>query len=134
MSDLDAFYHLGEQVFSDTVSPQVIEATERRELPDALFDALSETGMLSMLAPEQSGGIGAHLNSAVAVLRAAGAAAAPGPVLETMLSRFMLARAELPPTQGWTTFAFADEANAPPGSGRWLRPPDFRRVPWGGGG
>lgn len=94
MSDnLEFFRETADRIFGDTVGTGQIAAAEQREWPAAMFDALHENGILTMLAPEAQGGIGASLAEAMAILRAAGDAAAPGPVLETILGNGLLGAA-----------------------------------------
>ncbi|RYY29093.1 MAG: acyl-CoA dehydrogenase [Sphingomonadales bacterium] len=98
-----------ERILADTLTHNHIEATERRELPAALYAALAENGVTLMLVPEESGGIGASVGDAVAILRAMGTAAAPGPILETILGNALLAKAGLDPVEGTIALAFADD-------------------------
>lgn len=122
MSDNGAFFReTVERIVADTMTPQHIEACERRELPVALYDTLAENGVLLMLVPEDAGGIGATLGDAVAVLRALGAAAAPGPVLETMLGNALRVQAGLAPAEGLVALVFADDEAT-----------SLHDVPWGG--
>jgi acyl-CoA dehydrogenase len=110
-----------------------IAAAERRILPAALFAALAETGITDMLAPEAQGGVDAPVSDAVAILRATGATAAPGPLLETLLGRALMARAGLEAADGPVTLAFCDTPDGPsPGDRRGGAPPAFHQVPWGG--
>jgi acyl-CoA dehydrogenase len=134
MSEIAAFFRdTAERVLGDTVSDRDINAAEERVLPAALFRSFEETGVLSMLADEDHGGVGASLADAVTILRVAGAAAAPGPLLETLLGRDLLARAGTPAPEGALTLAFADGEVAPkPGETVWSAPSTFHDVPWGG--
>ncbi len=94
MSDnLEFFRETAERILSDTVGTADILAAADRQLPTRMFDALRDNGILAMLAPESAGGIGATLAEAMAILRAAGDAAAPGPLLETMLAHALLGAA-----------------------------------------
>lgn len=115
-----------ERILGDTLTPAGIEATGRRVLPAALYDALVENGITLALVPEEAGGVGADIGDAVAILRAAGEAAAPGPLLETIYAQALLARAGMAPVAGLATLVFAD---APPAEGEALA---FHDVPWGG--
>jgi acyl-CoA dehydrogenase len=118
---------------ADALSVADIEAAERRVLPAALFSTLTETGITAMLTPEDQGGVDASLADAVDMLRVAGAAAAPGPLLETLLGRSVLARAGLEAPEGAVTLAFLPDAEGPrPGERVWAGPPVLYDVPWGG--
>lgn len=88
--NLEFFRETADRIFFDTVGAAEINAAKDRELPRRMFAALDENGILAMLAPEKSGGIGASLAEAMTILRAAGEAAAPGPLLETILANGLL--------------------------------------------
>jgi len=109
-----------ERILADTVTPAVIAAAEQRELPARMFATLEENGVFDLLVPQAAGGVGATLSEALQVMRAFGAAAAPGPLLETLLGRALLAEAGLQAGRGPLALAFADDPQA-----LW-------RVPWGG--
>lgn len=135
MSDnADLFRDTAERILADTLTHADVEAVETRQIPSTLYDALYENGITTMLVPEAKGGIGASLPEALTIVRAAGVAAAPGPLLETMLGQSLLAKAGLEPTGGLIALAFADEPEkAPaPGAAQWDAPPVFHDVPWGG--
>jgi acyl-CoA dehydrogenase len=80
-----------ERILADHVTPALIEASERGDKPERLMAALDENGLFDLLVPEDKGGIGASMSDAVAIMRCVGAAAAPGPILETMIERTGLA-------------------------------------------
>ena len=105
-----------ERILTDTLDKTDIDAAEERRLPTALYDALVENGITLMLVPEEQGGIGASVADAAVILRAAGEAAAPGPLLETMLGQMLLAQAGLDPLDGLLSLAFVD-GPAVPGEG-----------------
>lgn len=107
MSDNLLFFRdTAEKIFADTVDSNLIEAAEKRVPPQAMLDTLSENGIMMMLVPEEKGGIGASLIEANAILEAAGHAAAPGPILETMLAQSLLSQAGLEGTQGTIALGF----------------------------
>jgi alkylation response protein AidB-like acyl-CoA dehydrogenase len=68
-------------------------------LPRALWSALEDLGLPCALLPEDSGGFGAPLAQALSLLVVAGEHALPLPLADTMLARFLLAKAgvEAPP-------------------------------------
>jgi len=134
MSETRAFFRdTAERVLADCVSESDAAAAEDRTLPDALFRAFEETGILSMLMPEAMGGVDARLADAVTVMRAAGAAAAPGPLLETLLGRYVLARAGHAAPEGAMSLVFwREEVGPQPGEELWASPPTLHDVPWGG--
>ncbi len=84
---MSIFVETVERILAGHVTPALIEAAERGEAPAALMAALDENGLFDLLVPEDQGGIGASMADAVACLRSVGAAAAPGPILETMIAR-----------------------------------------------
>lgn len=110
-----------EQILSDTLDQKAIEATQQRELPATLYDALAGNGVTTMLVPEDKGGVGADIGDAFAILRAMGAAAAPGPIAETMFGNRLLADAGMDAANGLIALAFgADGATV------------LHDVSWGG--
>lgn len=110
-----------EQILADTLGQADIEATEQRHLPTALYEALIDNGVTAMLVPEDKGGIGADIGDAFAILRAMGAAAAPGPIVETILANRLLSDAGLDPIQGLIGLTFAADGATV-----------LHDVPWGG--
>ena len=122
MSENRAFFRdTVERILADTLTQADIMAAEERVLPAALYAALAENGITMMLVPEDKGGIGASIADALVILRAAGEAAAPGPLLETMLGQALLAEAGCDPFAGTIALAFVD-ADAT----------TAHDVPWGG--
>jgi hypothetical protein len=93
------------RLFGDHVSPQVITAAEQGTWPAALWDAVSEAGYLDVLAegPES-------MVEAATILRAAGYHAAPIPLPETMLARWLCAEAGLEVPDGAVTVAPVEPA------------------------
>jgi len=119
------------RILADTLDKADIDAAEERVLPAGLYDALSENGIPLMLVPGDKGGIGATVADAAAILRAAGEAAAPGPILETMLGQQLLASAGLELTSGLISLVFVDGLDVPePGAEHW-RDATVHAVPWG---
>ena len=91
---MSIFVETVERILADQVSVALIEAAERGEAPTALMAALDENGLFDLLLPESDGGIGATTADAVAIMRCVGAAAAPGPILETIIERAKLQKPE----------------------------------------
>lgn len=87
------------RIFADLSTQEVINAAEKGEWPAALWQAVEESGLPLTWVPEASGGVGADLLDGFAVLKAAGAAALPVPLAETLLAGWLLGRAglEVPP-------------------------------------
>jgi acyl-CoA dehydrogenase len=89
-----------------------------------LWQALEETGLTLAGSPEEAGGSGGDVLAAADIAVAAGAAAAPVPLAETLAAGMLLGRADLAIPSGPLTVAVASGSG--PGSGARLR-----RVPYG---
>jgi acyl-CoA dehydrogenase len=89
-----------------------------------LWQALEETGLTLAGSPEEAGGSGGDVSAAADIAVAAGAAAAPVPLAETMAAGMLLGRAALAIPSGPLTVAVASG----PGPGSGAR---RRRVPYG---
>ena len=103
-----------------------------------LWQALAETGLTLAGSPEEAGGSGGDLLAAADIAVAAGAAAAPVPLAETLAAGMLLGRAGLAIPSGPLTVAVASGLDAALGSGG--RPDSggvlgsgagLRRVPYG---
>ena len=93
-------YDSAMRLFAAEVTPAVLEDVEQGLMADALWAAVEEAGYLDVLA----GGLG-NMAEAATILRAAGYHAAPIPIVETMLARFLCAAAQLPAPAGVLTVA-----------------------------
>jgi acyl-CoA dehydrogenase len=97
-----------------------------------LWQALEETGLTLAGSPEEAGGSGGDLFAAADIAVAAGAAAAPVPLAETLAAGMLLGRAGLAIPSGPLTVAVASgpgaalDSGGGQGSGAGLR-----RVPYG---
>jgi acyl-CoA dehydrogenase len=87
---------------------------------ETLWQALEDTGLTLAGSPEEAGGSGGDLAAAADIAVAAGAAAAPVPLAETLAAGMVLARAGLDIPAGPLTLAVAADPDAP-----------LRRVPYG---
>ena len=105
------------RLFGDHVTPRVLAAAEAGTWPAALWQAVDEAGYLDVLA-EGTGG----MVEAVAILRAAGHHAAPIPLPETMLARWLCAASGIEPPAGPLSIALAEPDD----------PGQYAPVPWGG--
>ena len=122
MSEHRAFFReTVERILADTLDQNAIEACAHRRFPTALHTALAENGIPLVLVPEAAGGVGGDVGDALAVMRAAGAAAAPGPILEGIVANALLACAGAPLALGPVALTFAETVEGP-----------FHDVPWGG--
>jgi len=84
----------------------------------SLWQALEETGLTLAGSPEEAGGSGGDLFAAADIAVAAGAAAAPVPLAETLAAGMLLGRAGLAIPSGPLTVAVASGPGAALGSGR----------------
>ena len=100
------------RLFGDHVSPRVLEAAVSGEWPAALWLAVEEAGYLDVLAD----GLGGMVE-AVAILRAAGHHAAPIPLPETMLARWLCAASGIDAPDGPLSIAL-EEPGDPGDTGR----------------
>src|ERR1700694_4773440 len=109
------------RIFADLCEPRTINAAEEGTWPQALWDALEESGLSLTWVPETLGGAGADIIDGFAVLRVAGRAAAPVPLAETLLAGWLLAQAEIGAPAGPMTIAPGYEDGHIELSGRTLR-------------
>src|SRR5205085_6752552 len=93
------------RIFADLCEPATINAAEEGKWPQALWDALEESGLPLTWVPDTLGGAGADIIDGFAVLRVAGRAAAPVPLAETLLAGWILAQAGIEAPAGPMTIA-----------------------------
>jgi acyl-CoA dehydrogenase len=93
-------YDSAMRLFAAEVTPAVLDDVEQGLMAEALWQAVEEAGYLGVLID----GTG-NMVEAVTILRAAGYHAAPIPLVETMLARFLCAAAQLPAPDGALTIA-----------------------------
>lgn len=86
----DGFADMAGRLFAAACPIETVRAAERGAFPEALWIAVEEAGIPLMLVPEAKGGIGASVADAAVILRAAGRAAAPVPIVETMVANQLL--------------------------------------------
>jgi acyl-CoA dehydrogenase len=86
------------RLFGDLVTPEVMTAAEKGVWPDRLWRGVEEAGYLDVLAEGASGMV-----EAATILRAAGHHAAPIPLGETMLARWLCAACGLAAPTGALT-------------------------------
>src|SRR5262249_58357412 len=87
------------RLHADLVTPEVLQRAEEGEFPDALWTAFEENGLTRVLVPDAAGGVGGTWEDAFVLLHAAGRWAAPVPLAETIVARWLLAHPglEAPP-------------------------------------
>ena len=93
------------RLFTDRVTPALIEAAEKGQWPEALWQAVEEGGLTLPQIPEQHGGAGGSWDDAHVVLSAAGRFAVPLPIAETMVGAWLLSTAGLDVPMGPITVA-----------------------------
>lgn len=96
MTDSDnIIFDTANRIFADLSTPEAINEAEAGTWPEALWQAVSESGLNLTWVPEDNDGIGASILDGFAVIKASGAAAAPVPLAETLFSGWLLAQAGL---------------------------------------
>ena len=93
------------RIFADLCEPQTVNAAEEGQWPQALWDALEESGLPLTWVPDNLGGAGAEMIDGFAVLRVAGRFAAPVPLAETLMAGWLLAQAGVTAPAGPMTIA-----------------------------
>jgi acyl-CoA dehydrogenase len=93
------------RIFQDLCEPATVNDAENGVWPEALWNALEDSGLPLAWVPEDFGGAGADMADGFAVLRVAGRFAAPVPLAETLVAGWLLARAGITVPNGPMTFA-----------------------------
>jgi alkylation response protein AidB-like acyl-CoA dehydrogenase len=96
------------KLFGDLVTPKLLDGAEAGDWPQMLWGAVTEAGFCDALAADGLGGI----RDAVAILRVAGRHAAPIPLAETMLGRWLVAASGGTPSHGPLTLAPVEPAES----------------------
>ena len=109
-----------EDLLAKNCTAERVAAAAREGWDEVLWRALEDTGLPLAGSSEEAGGSGGDLTMAADIAVAAGAAAAPVPLAETLAAGMLLARAgaQIPP--GPLTLAVAADRDVP-----------LRRVPYG---
>ena len=81
------------RLLGDMVDDALLLRCEDEGLPEALWAAISEQGVPDTLVPQDLGGVGATWLDAYGIARAAGRHAAPVPLVEMMLVRYLAGQA-----------------------------------------
>jgi len=122
------------RLFTDHVTPALIEAAEKGTWPAALWQALEENGLTLPQIPEARGGAGGEWGDAHIVLAATGRFAVPLPVAETMVGAWLLAASGLDVPLGPLAVAPvrpAEKLALTREGGGWRLNGTATRVPWG---
>ena len=94
-----------ERILADLCPPEVVNDAENGVWPAALWEALEESGLTLAWVCEELGGGGADVGDGFAILKAAGAWAAPVPLAETLLAGWLLEQVGLAAPGGPMTVA-----------------------------
>jgi len=122
------------RLFTDQVTPALIEAAEKGAWPAALWQALEENGLTLPQIPESRGGSGGEWADAHVVLVAAGRFAVPLPLPETMIGAWLLSASGLKVPLGPLTVAPVrptDRLTLNRDGGSFRLSGAAGRVPWG---
>ncbi len=109
-----------EDLLAKNCTAERVAAASRDGWDAVLWQALEETGLTLAGSPEDAGGSGGDLTAAADIAVAAGAAAAPVPLAETLAAGMLLARAGAEIPAGPLTLTVAPGRDIP-----------LRRVPYG---
>src|SRR5262245_7061 len=122
------------RIFSDLVTKELLEATERGTWPEELWRALEENGVTLPLVPEARGGAGLSWQDAHVILELSGRHAVPVPLAETIVASWLLAGAGLDVPDGPLTIAptqAGERLRLARADGGWSLSGTAARVPWG---
>jgi len=122
------------RLFTDQVTPALIESAEKGAWPAALWQMLEENGLTLPQIPESRGGAGGAWGDAHVVLAACGRFAVPLPVAETMIGAWLLSESGLDVPLGPLTVAPvrpADRLSLARAGAGWALDGVAGRVPWG---
>jgi acyl-CoA dehydrogenase len=102
-----------ERLLAEHCPPERVAAAAKTGWDATAWQALERTGLTLVGSPEDLGGSGGDLASAADIAVAAGAAAAPVPLAETLAAGMLLAHAGLPIPPGPLTLAVAGHRHQP---------------------
>ena len=98
-------------MFEELCGPEVVNAAEDGEWPEALWEALEASALTRAWIPEALGGPGTSLADGFAIARIAGSCAAPVPLAETLLAGWLASDAGLELPEGPLAVAPADASS-----------------------
>ena len=101
------------KLFADLVPPKLVNEAEAGEFPAALWRAVNDAGFPdALVASAETPGSLAGVPDAAAILREAGRRAAPLPLAETMIARWLLAGAGMKAPEGPLSIAPVERAGS----------------------
>ena len=122
------------RLFTDRVTPELLQSVEKGQWPAALWDAVEENGLTMPLVAEKDGGAGGTWGDAHVVIRATGRHAVPLPLAETIVAAWLLAESGLAVPAGPLTLAPVhreERLRLGRAGGGWTLGGTATRVPWG---
>ncbi|WP_417518671.1 acyl-CoA dehydrogenase family protein [Marinobacter sp.] len=99
-----------ERIFADHCSSGVVNAADKGDYPNALWQALDEAGLLLVWMPEADGGVGGSMGLGFLLIRQAARYALPVPLAESLVANWLLAQAGLANAGQSSGFALGMEA------------------------
>lgn len=93
------------RIFADLGDPQTIINAGDKDWRTPLWSALEEAGLTSAMVPEELGGAGIPLGAAFNIAKIAGAHAVAVPLIETLVSGWLLGKAGIAAPDGMMTIA-----------------------------
>ena len=121
------------RILLDLCTRESAEAAEAGTWPQALWQALTDTGLVDAAVAEARGGAGVELADLLELARVLGYYAAPVPLAETWLAEHALAAAGMPAVSGALSVgpvSRRDSLKIERRDGRWLLSGCVKRVPW----
>lgn len=106
----EMFEATAERLLGAQCGPEVLVSAEQGEWQTRLWDEIEANGLSIAAAPEASGGVGASLQDAYVLVRAAGRHSAPAPLGEAILANWLLGASGLDAVAGPLSIGLADEA------------------------
>lgn len=132
MSSVESALHdMASRLFGGIVTQPLLRAAADGVWPGEAWGAIEAAGLHLALLPEAAGGFGVPVAEALAILRAAGAAALPLPLGETMIAARLLASAGLTVPEGPLSLAATPAPVLTREGGGWRLVVRLPRVPWG---
>jgi acyl-CoA dehydrogenase len=122
------------RLFDEQVTVDLMNAAESGSWSTTLWKVLEENGHTHVLVPENDGGVGGNFGDALVVIRAAGQAGAPVPLVETIVAGHVLSAAGVAMPGGPVTLApmrGTDRLTLDRDGTDWRLTGTAPRVPWG---